>query len=194
MSKIVDIDSRRSDSYRFESMMKPHFPFLYNSARRLTASSDDAEDLVQEVCVKAYLRLADLEAMDYQRAWLLRILYNLFIDDQRRQRRSPVSLAGSSEPIDITQFSGPDNLQPEKEAERELIVRSILNAMSLLSKEQCSLLVLHDIDGFSVAELQTLTGLPAGTIKSKLHRARIKLGKLLQREAPAEALMTQAGV
>lgn len=144
--------------------------------------------------MKAYLRLADLEAMDYQRAWLLRILYNLFIDDQRRHRRSPVSLAGSSEPIDITQFSGPDNLQPEKEAERELIVRSILNAMSLLSKEQCSLLALHDIDGFSVAELQTLTGLPAGTIKSKLHRARIKLGKLLQREAPAEALMTQAGV
>ncbi len=193
MSKIVDIDSRRSDSCRFEATMKPHFPALYNSARRLTASSADAEDLVQEVCVKAYLRLADLEAMEYQRAWLLRILYNLFIDDQRRQRRSPVSLAGRSEPVDLTQFSGPDNLQPEKEAERQIVVRSILNAMNLLSKEQCSLLGLHDVDGFSVAELQRLTGMPAGTIKSKLHRARVKLGKLLLREAPVEALMTQAG-
>jgi len=194
MSKIVDIQSRKSDSDRFETIMKPHFAALYSSARRLTASSADAEDLVQEVCVKAYLRLADLEAMEYQRAWLLRILYNLFIDDQRRQQRSPVSLASSLESVDQIQFAGPENLQPEKETERMMSIRSILNAMRLLSKEQCSLLALHDIEGFSMAELHSLTGLPIGTIKSRLHRARIKLGRLLQRETPAEALMTQTGI
>lgn len=194
MNNIVDLPSRKSDSDRFEKSMKPHFSSVYDAARRLTGSTADAEDLVQEVCMKAYLRLADFEAMEYQRAWLLRILYNLFIDDQRRHRRSPVSLAENSEPTDQIQFAGPENLQPEKETERLMSIRSILSAMKLLSKEQCSLLVLHEINGFSLAELQSFTGLPIGTIKSKLHRARVKLGRLLQRETSVVALKTQRGL
>jgi len=194
MSKIVDIQSRKLDSDRFETIMKPHFAALYSSARRLTATPTDAEDLVQEVCLKAYLRLADLEAIEYQRAWLHKMLYNLFIDDQRRQQRSPVSLASNMAPADEIQLAASEHTQPEKQTERMMSVASVLSAMKMLGKEQCSLLALHDIDGFSLAELQSLTGLPISTIKSRLHRARIKLGRLLQRDAPTEALMTQTGI
>ena len=73
--------------------MRPHFDALYAAARRMTMSAADAEDLVQEVCLKAFLKLDELEAMEYQRAWLLRVLYNQFVDSRRVMQRSPVGLA-----------------------------------------------------------------------------------------------------
>ena len=192
MGEVVEIRNRCTDSGLFESIIGPHFAALYNAAYRLTMSRPDAEDLVQEVCIKAYSKLAELQAMQYQKAWLLRILYNHFIDDQRRHHRSPEKSAhGAEMEIDL---AGPENLQPEKETERMMRIELIQNALQKLGKEQCSLLSLHDIEGFSLAELHDFTGLPIGTIKSKLHRARIKLGRLLHREKTAEVSIIQTRI
>lgn len=187
MTTVVDIGSRRTDSGQFEAMMKPHFPVLYRAARRLTASPVDAEDLVQEVCIKAHMKWAEFTTMEYPRAWLLRTLYNHFVDDRRRAQRSPATAADSDDEVEV--MAGPDHMQPEHQTEQMMNIQSILAAMKLLGKEQCALLALHDIDGYSVTELQSLTGLPVGTIKSKLHRARIKLGRLLQRSTPDVAVV-----
>lgn len=194
MGEVVEIRSRSTDSGLFESIMEPHFAALYNAARRLTISAPDAEDLVQEVCIKAYSKLADLKVMKYQRAWLLRTLYNHFIDDQRRNLRSPDKLASGIELEYEFELAGPESLQPEKETERMMRIESILAAMQKLGTEQCSLLALHEIEGFSLTELHDFTGLPVGTIKSKLHRARIKLGRLLYREKTAEVSTIKTGI
>ena len=61
-----------------------------------------------------------------------------------------------------------------------LRLEKVLRAMSVLAKEDCSLLAMHDINGLSIAELHGLTGLPKSTIKSRLFRTRAKLGRLLQ--------------
>lgn len=182
MSGIINLGSRRSASARFETLMRPHFDALFRSARRLVGSSSDAEDLVQEVCMKAYLKLSELEPIEYKRAWLLRTLYNVFIDGTRKERRSPVSLAGETAPVDEMEIAAETRWQPEELTERMITVEMIQRAMRVLDKDQCSLLALHDVDGLTVAELQEVTGLPAGTIKSKLYRTRDKLGRLLQRE------------
>lgn len=191
MTKVVDLASRRTGSGQFEAAMKPHFPVLYRAARRLAALPADAEDLVQEVCIKAHMNWADFRTMEYPRAWLLKILYNQFVDDRRRAQRSPIASAESDDEMDV--IAGPGHMEPERQTERMMTIQSILSAMKLLGKEQCALLALHDIDGLSLAELQSLTGLPVGTIKSKLHRARIKLGRLLQRDSSAAAIVTQVG-
>ncbi len=69
----------------------------------------------------------------------------------------------------------------------------ILRAMKLLDTEQCTLLALHDIEGYKLAELQSLTGLPIGTLKSQLHRTRVKLGRLLRRDARSKPQLSIVG-
>ena len=74
---------------RFTSLVQPHFAALYRAAMRLTRRRPDAEDLVQEVCLRACARLDDLGAVTNPRAWLMRALYHLFVDATRRKRRRP---------------------------------------------------------------------------------------------------------
>jgi RNA polymerase sigma factor (sigma-70 family) len=164
---------------RFEAILKPHFDALYAAARRLTFSSVDAEDLVQDVCLKSFARLDELERIEYPRAWLLKMLYHKFIDNQRIEQRSPISIADtgldSIEPDDLMQHES----QPEHLADEEIRVARILMAMNRISDDQRSLVALRDIEGLSIKELQLLTGMPSGTIKAQLHRTRAKLGRIL---------------
>lgn len=165
---------------RFEALMQSHIEALYGAARRMTWSAHDAEDLLQEVYVLAFERLAELEVMEYPRAWLMRVMYNKFIDGRRKEARSPdghsATGSGSSEP-DMTpaEAGGPDDLvQQDQDWQR------ILSAMRHLDAESCALVAMHDVEGYGIEELSTMTGLPAGTIKARLHRTRAKLGRLLK--------------
>ena len=81
---------------RFASLVQPHFAALYRAAMRLTRRRADAEDLVQEVCLRACSRLEDLGAVTNARAWLMRALYHLFIDATRRKRRPLSATAGQT--------------------------------------------------------------------------------------------------
>jgi len=167
---------------RFEAILKPHFDALYAAARRMTFSSADAEDLVQDVCLKSFTRLDELERIEYPRAWLLKMLYHKFIDNQRIAQRSPISIADtgsdSIEPDELTHGAS----QPEQLVDEEIRIARILMAMNRLSGDQRSLVALRDIEGLSIKELQLLTGLPSGTIKAQLHRTRAKLGRILSND------------
>lgn len=165
---------------RFETLMRPHFDALYAAARRLASTDTDAEDLVQDVCMKAFLKLDDLQQLEYPRAWLLRVLYHQFIDRQRASSRTPTEIAATIEDDGATGLADDAGKQPEQEVERLLRIERVLGAMALLDKDKCALLAMHDIDGFSVAELSELTNLPEGTVKSQLFRTRARLGRLLR--------------
>lgn len=163
--------------------MRPHFDALYAAARRMTMSSVDAEDLVQDVCLKAFTRIEELENLEFRRAWLLRVLYHQFIDARRRDKRSPVEIADTG-----VESMDPDEVavsrwQPEEQLDQELRAERILKAMSYLNKDHCALVALHDIEGVTIDELQIMTGQPIGTIKAQLHRTRAKLGRLLANDA-----------
>ena len=167
---------------RFEAILRPHFDVLYAAARRMTLSSTDAEDLVQDVCLKAFTRLDELEQIEYQRAWLLKMMYHKFIDNQRIEKRSPSSNADtgqdSFEPDELTR----NDSQPEELVDEEIRIARILMAMGRLDSEHTALVALRDIEGLSITELQELTGMPAGTIKARLYRTRSKLGKILSND------------
>ncbi len=182
---VITFKRRRSGQDRFETLMTPHFDALYSAARRMTLSPHDAEDLVQEVCIKAFNRFDELEQIKFPRAWLLKVMYNKFIDDKRRTARSPVDMAWtgeeSAEPDDIASRAD----QPDDLVDREQHVEQILRAMRCLNADQCALVAMHDVEGVSIDELSELTGMPAGTIKSQLHRTRRKLGRLLSNDAVA---------
>lgn len=175
---------------RFTALVQPHYETMYRVAYRLTRSSHDAEDLTQEVCVRAYARLDELEMLDQPRGWLLRVLYRLFVDSVRRYERKHV---GSIDDVDVDAdalaYGGPS---PVEETERALERRRLDDAWRHLNQEQRVLLALHDVEGHSLAELQELTGLKEGTLKSRLHRARVRLGRLLGREPPVAQIGDRA--
>jgi RNA polymerase sigma factor (sigma-70 family) len=179
MGKATVDPGGESEQDRFARLIQQHYRALYGAAHRLTRSAVDAEDLVQEVCVRAYPRIAEIERLEQPRGWLLRVLYRLFIDQRRRYERKNVRAIDEDEEF-VSAEPGP----PE-EAERALDRWRIEDAWRHLSQEQRLLLAMHDVEGYSLAEIHTLTGLKDGTIKSRLHRARVRLGRLLQRDGAA---------
>ena len=183
-------DSAKS---RFTSLVQEHFSALYGAARRLTSSPSDAEDLVQDVCLKAFESIDELERIEFRRAWLLKVLYHKFVDRRRSQSRSPVDQADtgadSFEPEQIAR----SEIRPDEQLDRDARIAQVTRAMGILNKEDCSLLALHDIEGYSLDELEQLTGLKTGTIKSRLYRIRSKLGRLLSSEALQQPILTIVG-
>ena len=183
-------DSAKS---RFTSLVQEHFSALYGAARRLTSSPSDAEDLVQDVCLKAFESIDELERIEFRRAWLLKVLYHKFVDRQRGLSRSPVDQADtgadSFEPEQIAR----SEIRPDERLDQDARIDQITRAMGILNKDDCSLLALHDIEGYSLEELQQVTGLKTGTIKSRLYRIRSKLGRLLSSEAIQQPALRLVG-
>lgn len=176
MGKQVITPGGESESERFAALIRLYYDVLYRSAYRLTRSTVDAEDLVQEVCLRAYPRLGEIEKLEQPRAWLLRVMYRLFIDLRRRYERTHVRAIDEDEEF-VSVEPG-----PAEEADRALARWRIEDAWAYLNSEQRLLLSLHDVEGYTLAEIHSLTGLKEGTIKSRLHRARVRLGRLLKRE------------
>ena len=79
--------SSEANKQAFETLVRPHFDRLYRLAFRLTGRKAEAEDLFQELLIKAFGKLDDLVAIDEPGSWLSRVMYNLFIDEQRRFAR-----------------------------------------------------------------------------------------------------------
>src|SRR5690606_28044252 len=114
---------------------------LYRTAMRLTRNADDAEDLVQEACLRAYAQLPSLARADHPAAWLQRVQYRIFIDDVRHRRRSP--FATLREPVDLLDVTPSEQPNPEERADGALIERHLEHAWRLRGKEQRALLALH---------------------------------------------------
>jgi RNA polymerase sigma-70 factor (ECF subfamily) len=190
MAELRVIAGRRSLDARFEALLQPHYELLYRTAYRLTRSVPDAEDLAQEVCVRAFPRLDELQQLDDPRAWLLCVMRRLFIDQTRRyERRFVDSLETTDQMLLAAREPG-----PAEEAERAIDARHLDLAWTHLDAGARVLLALHDIEGYSLAEMKEITGINEGTLKSRLHRARAKLGKLLQRQTVVNQFRARTGV
>ena len=163
----------------FERLVRPHFDRLYRLAWRLAGAKAEAEDLFQELLVKAFGKLDDLVEIDEPGPWLCRVMYNLFIDEQRRfARRRLYTVEEGHLPGDgLAGMPGVED--PVRDHERLEQFRRLDNALSQLSDEHRIVVLLHDTEGYKLAEIQQLTGTPVGTVKSRLHRARARLREIL---------------
>jgi len=168
-----------SNNITFEKLVRPHFDRLYRLAWRLTGQKAEAEDLFQELLVKAYGKLDDLVKIDEPGSWLSRIMYNLFIDERRRfaRRRMHTVEEGEMPGDGIAGLPGTDN--PVWDHERLERMKRLDTALARLSEEHRLIVMLHDTEGYKLTEIQELIGIPVGTVKSRLHRARSRLREIL---------------
>ena len=171
--------SSTDNNLAFERLVRPHFDRLYRLAWRLAGSKAEAEDLFQELLIKAYGKIDDLATIEQPGPWLCRVMYNLFIDEQRRFTRQRMRMVddGQLGTEGIEAFAG--NQDPVADNEQDQQFQRLDKALSRLSDDHRIVVLLHDAEGYKLNEIQELTGNPVGTIKSRLHRARARLREIL---------------
>jgi RNA polymerase sigma-70 factor (ECF subfamily) len=185
-------DARKSDAEirpdpevrrRFEELVLPHLPYLYRLAVRLKGSAQDAEDLVQDTCVKALRAFASLRHPEAVRAWLCQILSRLVLDHHRDEPREQA--LGDLEDLDRFSlydliwdedpFPYSDNLHHDFLAQFD--DDEVRQALLALPEAYRVPLVLLYVEDLSYKQLAEMLGCPIGTIMSRLYRGR----KILER-------------
>ncbi len=178
--------ARKGDLAAFNQLVLKYQNHAYNVAYRLLGDSDAAADATQDAFLKAYRRLHQLRG-DSFRPWLLRIVTNTCYDVLRRRKRRPVQpLEPENEDGEADHLSRwqSDEASPEEIALRHEIHRVIQEGLMLLSPEHRTVVVLSDIEGLSYEEIATALGVPVGTVKSRLSRARARLRDYLRKQHP----------
>ena len=158
----------------FEQAVLPHLDAAYNLARWLTRNERDAEDVVQESCLRAFRFFAGFRGGD-ARAWLMRIVRNTCYTWLHANR--PLQEATE---FDETLFSSDSRTASPEEAvlrnDRGALVRTALETLPANFRE---VLILRELEGLSYKEIAEITGMPAGTVMSSLSRARDRLRQVL---------------
>lgn len=171
--------ARSGDGRAFEDLARGVEAPLYRHVLRITGSAADAEDVVQDALISAWKSIASFEGGSF-RAWIYRIATNRAIDLLRaRRRRGELPLEPPegeevewAEPAD----PGPEPLELASQSEAFAVVEQ---AMAALPAEQRTALALRDIEGFSYEEIARITVVEVGTVKSRIHRARLSVRNAL---------------
>ncbi len=181
---IVDLfKGRANPADRFERIIRPHIDTLYRFAFRLCNSRDDAEELVQILLTRLFPKIDRLETIEKLSPWLCRSLYNLYVDSFRSALRESTlfDLESDGEEIVYCQIT------PFEHVSGNQLMIEIDAALQQLNDDQRILVLLHDVEGYTLNELTVILQAPLGTLKSRLNRARSNLKKLLSME-PLEDL------
>jgi len=168
-------EARCSD---FERAALPHIHSLYSVAVRLTRRPEEAEDLVQEALLRGYRFYDRFEAGTNIRAWLFKIMRNLFINRYRSGQREPeeVEFGGTEEMLDALLQSasqaGPGSSSPEEVLLSGALDEEVERALRDLPEEYRLVLLLSALEQLSYKEIAAALSCPIGTVMSRLHRAR----------------------
>lgn len=147
---------------------------IYNFAYRLTGNADDAHDLVQEVLLRVRKGLDSYQPGSFE-GWLWRITRNAFLDDIRKRKRRPAT----SLPDEIDRWDAATSEPADVEYARLTLGEDIQKALLELSFEFREAVVLCDVVGLSYEEIARATGVPVGTVRSRIHRGRKQMRELL---------------
>jgi RNA polymerase sigma-70 factor (ECF subfamily) len=182
-------------AFEFEAAVLPLREELRRAALRLTRSLESAEDLVQETLVHAYRGFAQFRRGTNLKAWLMRIMLNLFISHYRHQQRTvpTVSLEGLLEELELTEegsnFLLDESVSPEEIVMSRVMDDEVAKALEKLPEPFREVVILCDIEGLSYAEAAEALGIPIGTVRSRLSRARETLRQLLWEYAKKRRLV-----
>jgi RNA polymerase sigma-70 factor (ECF subfamily) len=169
----------KGNTAAFGELVRCHQDRLYNTVYRMVDNAEDAQDVVQEAFLHAYQSLESFKGDSLFFTWLYRIAVNSAISFKRK-KRVMVRIDGPNgdtviEPLDSSELTRPGHALEQAEQEQR-----IQKALSRLSSEHRVVLVLKDMEGQKYEEMAEALGVPIGTIRSRLHRARLELREVLE--------------
>lgn len=172
------------DVNAYEALVKEYEKNVYNLALRMTGNSEDAYDMSQEAFIKAYNSLGAFRGESKFSVWLYRIVSNVCLDFLRSKNRKPtVSLSVENDDGDEVELDIADESNsPELVLERGLTRDAVRRGLAALPDDHREILLLREIQGLSYDEIAEVLGLEAGTVKSRIFRARKKLCSFLLKD------------
>jgi RNA polymerase sigma-70 factor (ECF subfamily) len=173
---------------RFQRDAVPLIDQLFSAALRLTRNQDDAEDLVQETMLHAYIGFGSFRAGSNLKTWLHRILNNTWITAYRKHQRRPVEVAVDYVTGCYAATASTGLRSAEVEVLEALPDVEIQRALMSLPEETRMPIYYADVEGFSYAEIADIMDIPRDTVMSRLNRGRTRLRELLF------AIATEPGV
>ena len=190
--------ARRKQRREFEDLAIPHLSSLYGAAFRLTRNPRDAEDLVQDVMLRAYRFWDSFDRDSNCKAWLFKILTNTFINTYQKTKRSREVLSAA-----VTEQQTTDGVLvhesalAQRDPEGILLDRSlsedVASALAEIPADFRAAVVLCDIEGFSYKEIADIMECPVGTVMSRLHRGRRLLKQSLRDFAITQGIVRDTG-
>jgi RNA polymerase sigma-70 factor, ECF subfamily len=179
---------RRDKREAFERQTERLFPSVFGTALRLTRSREDAEDLAQEAIVRAYDAYDRFDGTNFK-AWILRIVTNLYINKYRQRQRGPqmgsLDEEGALEPVSA------DNELPDRLLFDNALGTEVEQALEAVPVDFRTAVILSDIEGLSYQEIAEATDVPIGTVRSRLARGRSMMRKILEDYATREGYLKQ---
>jgi RNA polymerase sigma-70 factor (ECF subfamily) len=163
--------AQKGEQYAFEQLVREHEARMYTLAARVLGSREEADDAVQEALVRAWLALPKFRGDARFSTWLYRIVVNAAHDVRSKRRDRPVE-----EP--------PDPADPRDRFAEQELSGELQRALNGLDESYRVAVVLYDVLGCSYAEVAEMTGVPEGTVKSRIFRGRSELAERLG--TPAE--------
>lgn len=171
--------SLAGDADAYGELVRRHQDRLYPTLLRLTGSAEDALDLLQDTFLRAYQNLDRFLGESSFYTWIYRIAVNHALSKRRRWRVGPrfrpFPETGRGETL-----LGTDRDDPSIPLERADLERQVQNALNRLSEEFRVVVILKDLEGLKYEQIADVLGIPIGTVRSRLHRARQDLRVLLR--------------
>jgi RNA polymerase sigma-70 factor (ECF subfamily) len=175
--------TRGGDMQAYGLLVAKYQDRIVNLAYRMCGRREDAEELAQEAFLKALQKISQFRGHSRFYTWLFRIAANLVISHRRRSGRIRFSSLAAADGLEVTQAAGlrragqtPSPDGAAMQAERRLLVAQ---ALEELDDEMKLVVILRDIEDMDYAHISEVLSVPAGTVKSRLHRARAALREKL---------------
>jgi RNA polymerase sigma-70 factor, ECF subfamily len=169
--------ARSGDLDAFNDLVVLYQDSMFALVVRMVPDRDQASDAVQEAFFSAYRNLAGFRGGSVK-SWLNRICVNAAMDQQRARKRRPVQPYPEFEDESWQPPAGPE-ADPERTAVHAERSRAIATALTRITDDQRTAIVLYDVEGYDYGEIAEMTGVSLGTVKSRIHRGRLALRDVL---------------
>jgi len=168
----------RGDGPSWEELVRRHTRRVYNLCYRFTGNTASAEDLSQEAFIRVYRTLPSYQsAQGAFTTWLTSVTRNLLVDHYRRTRRD--RLTDSIDTMPQFEERPSPARTPDSLAQASELSGQVQQALAQLSPELREAVILRDLQGLDYEEIRVVLGVPEGTVKSRINRGRIELGRIL---------------
>lgn len=175
---------QQDDTEAYELLVDRYRNKILNYVARYSGSTADAEDLTQEVFIKAYLAIKKFRGQSSFQTWIFQIANNVCVDRFRRTRRERIAYS-LDEPVETDEGEVereiPDwSWDPEAVAQSRELQALVQKTLTTLSDKLRSVIILHDLEGMRYEEIAEILNIPLGTVKSRLFNARVELRNRLR--------------